>query len=176
MLTDKENFEKAIKFAEEVHKNQIRDDGSPYFTHIDGVVKILKDEFGVTSYKILTVAALHDVIEDSNYTKEDLSLKFGECIAKMVSALSKTKGIRIEEYFKQIDNMKNIENNSTWRIKMADRIYNIRDLENIMITKPEKVKRYINETEEHFLKREIDIEPEYKELLEKELKKIKEKI
>lgn len=173
MLIDDKKFNEALKFAEEVHKNQKRDDGSPYFNHILGVVNILKEEFGINSYKVLTAAALHDIIEDSSYTKEDISAMFGEIVANMVAALSKTKGMDIRDYFLQIDNVKEIENNSTWRIKFADRIHNVRDLGRILNIRPDKVIRYIKETEDYFLGREFDIESEYKELLIEELQRIK---
>lgn len=151
--TDLENekiiFEAALDFAKFVHQNQTRDDGSPYFNHIIGVVNILRNEFNINNYTILSIAALHDVIEDSEYDKDFLKTKFGTQIGEGVATLSKVKGQSIESYFSQIDNSN--DRDILWQIKMADRIYNIRDLLNIVKSKPNKISKYILETDSYYI-------------------------
>ncbi|MFW6015857.1 MAG: HD domain-containing protein, partial [bacterium] len=169
------DFLKAYNIAKEVHKNQFRDEGTPYITHIDGILKILKNELQENSFDTYTIVALHDVLEDSDkYTKEDLAEIFDPYLADFVDVLTKKEGMSIEEYLKQILNYK--YNNIVIEIKLADRLHNVRSLKKIIKTKLEKVKKYIKETEDYYLPIALDNHKELYHLIKSELDTLKELI
>lgn len=134
--------------AEEAHKGQKRDEGTPYITHIVEVVKILKDEFMFDSYDYLTVAALHDVVEDTEYTYEDIKERFGTIIADYVNVLTKKDGQTMDQYIEGIHNF--TYSNQVSMIKLADRLHNLRSLLNIQNNR-KKLEKYILETEKYYL-------------------------
>ena len=68
---DKATYWKAIEFAKERHAGQTRDEGTPYFEHITGVIEILRQYGHINDY-IFTIAALHDILEDTETTKDEL--------------------------------------------------------------------------------------------------------
>lgn len=151
-VTEKENkkeFEKAYVFAKEVHKDQFRNEGTPYISHIDGIIDIMKDELNNLDYSTWTVIALHDVLEDSHYTYEDLKQTFDKYIADDVNILTKTKGLSIEEYISRMESYRYSE--QAIEIKLADRLHNVRSLKNILELNKDKVLRYIDETEKHYI-------------------------
>ena len=162
---DKKLFNKAYKIACDVHKNQVRDEGTPYITHIDAILKIFKDELFDSNYIIWVVIALHDVLEDSNeYTYDDIEKLFNENIAKEVQLLTKEKGQNIESY---IIKMKEYEYSySLIKIKLADRLHNVRSLNYIINKNREKVIKYIEETEKYYL----PLADEYNKMLYQKLK------
>ena len=136
-----------------VHKNQFRKTGDKYTTHLYAVRKTLEDG-GIYDQDILNAALLHDILEDSELTKEYLELWFGERIANIVFHLSKTrKGIwntnycRLHGYFTMLEEF--LHNYpEVILIKMADRIHN---LQTAYVFPKEKLNEYINETEEILL-------------------------
>lgn len=84
--------EKARKLAEKVHEGQYRKDGvTPYISHPEGVVKILKG-IGVTDEDIICAAWLHDTIEDGNISKQDIENEFNSNIARIVMLLTRDCG------------------------------------------------------------------------------------
>ena len=86
---DEENnklIRKAFDIALDAHKDQRRKSGEPYIYHPIAVAKIVAEEIGLGATSI-ACALLHDVIEDSEYTYEDLSKIFGEKIANIVRGL-----------------------------------------------------------------------------------------
>lgn len=123
-------WKKAIDFANKYHTEagqyRIGKNGEkiPYITHIYEVMKILTNEANITSDKVLTVAALHDVIEDTKCTFEDVAKVFGEDIAEAVSLLSRDDGQPFDEYAEKIFTSKKFPWLGT--IKLADRIHNMR--------------------------------------------------
>lgn len=172
--SDKELFIKAYEFAKEVHKEQYRDEGSPYITHIEGIIDILRNELNDMNYYKWAVVALHDVLEDSNTTYEELKSMFGELIAREVDLLTKRKSYDLGEYLKR---MEDYEYSATIiKIKLADRLHNVRSLNHIIDNKREKVYKYIKETESYYL----PLSQKYNELLYdklvSELKNLKEKL
>lgn len=171
--SDKELFIKAYEFAKEVHKEQYRDEGSPYITHIDGIIDILRNELNDMNYYKWTVVALHDVLEDSNTTYEELKSMFGELIAMEVDLLTKRKSYDLGEYLKRMEEYE--YSASIIKIKLADRLHNVRSLNHIIDNKA-KVDRYIKETESYYL----PLAQKYNELLYdklvSELKNLKEKL
>ena len=85
--TDREQIEKAYRFAENAHQGQTRANGQPYFSHSVGVANILKDMDAIP--EIVAAALLHDVIVDCNVTSKQLRDEFGETIAHFVEDVSR---------------------------------------------------------------------------------------
>ena len=85
------HFVHALSFAAEKHKNQRRKDAqiTPYINHPIELVNVLVNEGGVVSWDILCAALLHDVIEDTEYTYENILTEFGETVAQYVWWLTK---------------------------------------------------------------------------------------
>ncbi|MCF0173389.1 MAG: HD domain-containing protein, partial [Bacteroidales bacterium] len=81
---------KAFDFANKAHYNVRRRSGEPYIIHPIAVAKIVVQEIGL-GCKSICAALLHDVVEDTDYTTEDISKLFGEKIASLVDGLTKIK-------------------------------------------------------------------------------------
>lgn len=172
--SDKELFIRAYEFAKEVHKEQYRDEGSPYITHINGIIDILKNELNDMNYNKWTVVALHDVLEDSNTTYEQLKRMFGETIAQKVDLLTKKRSIDIGEYIKR---MEDYEYSATIiKIKLVDRLHNVRSLKYIIDSNKEKVLKYIGETENYYLPLAQKYNERLYNKLFSEVKDLKEKL
>ena len=123
-------WKKAVDFANKYHTKagqyRIGKNGEklPYITHIQEVMRILINEVKITSDNILTVAALHDVLEDTECTYEELEETFGTHIAEPVDLLTRKKGQPFDEYAKNI--FTNEKYPWVGTIKLADRIHNLR--------------------------------------------------
>lgn len=138
----------AYLMAQDAHKGQLRDEGTPYITHIDGVIDILKKEMQIESDLILSAAALHDVLEDSNkYSYESLKETFGNILADAVLMLTHEKDTDVGMYLTAIDQHDDLP----WlmKIKLADRLHNLRSLHKILDR--DKIKRKCRETREYYL-------------------------
>ena len=128
-----EIIEKAFKFACEAHKGIRRRSGEPYILHPIAVATIVSQEIGLGSTSICA-ALLHDVVEDTDYTVEDLEEQFGKKIAKIVEGLTKISGgifgdkasVQAENFRKLLLTMSN--DIRVILIKMADRLHNMRTL------------------------------------------------
>lgn len=138
-------LDKAYETAKSLHENQIRKDGTPYITHPVEVALILaKLDFNV---EVVSGALLHDVVEDCDYSIEELTENFGSNIAEMVdavSAIDKTKYIYDEdEIYEDTNFIKSSAEEQTFKkliaigkknpmgfaIKFADRLHNLRTIE-----------------------------------------------
>ena len=147
-----EDVEKAYDFGKKMHEGQTRASGEPYFTHPVEVAMILA-EMGMDTPTIVT-AILHDTVEDTVATEEDLQREFGEEVAKLVKGV--TKLTRIESQTvegKQAENFRKLvlamsEDIRVLLVKLADRLHNMRTMHHI--AKPEKQKRISRETLEIF--------------------------
>ena len=84
--------QKAFEFANEAHKNVRRRSGEPYILHPIAVAQIVVSDIGL-GYKSISAALLHDVVEDTDYTVDDLRNLFGEKIASLVDGLTKIKTV-----------------------------------------------------------------------------------
>ena len=127
------NFiKRAFFLAKEAHQGVRRRSGEPYFLHPIAVAQIVVDEIGL-GVKSVAAALLHDVVEDTDYTVEDMEHIFGHKIATMVDGLTKMSGVfnadtsRQAEYFRKVlltlsDDVRVI------LIKIADRLHNMRTL------------------------------------------------
>ena len=127
------NFiKRAFFLAKEAHQGVRRRSGEPYFLHPIAVAQIVVDEIGL-GVKSVVASLLHDVVEDTDYTTEDMEHIFGHKIATMVDGLTKMSGVfnadtsRQAEYFRKVlltlsDDVRVI------LIKIADRLHNMRTL------------------------------------------------
>ncbi len=141
---------RAFEFANEAHKNIRRLSGEPYILHPIAVAKIVVHDIGL-GYKSITAALLHDVVEDTSYTIEDVRNLFGEKIALLVDGLTKIKSVLDNEnksYLSpesvQADNFKRIlltlnDDARVVLIKLADRLHNCRTIEFLPEHKRDKV-------------------------------------
>lgn len=135
-------LKKALKFAKEKHKGQKRDEGTEYFEHIKAVVKILIEE-GIDDDTVLTVAALHDVLEDTDTTYEEIEKEFNTEVAGCVEVLTKKKNQPFDVYAKRVFECD--EYPYARIIKLADRLHNLMTL--LQTKRPEKIERKVLETE-----------------------------
>jgi len=119
----------AYEFAKKYHDQcQPRKSGEPYITHPVGVYKILKDEWSIKDEKCLIAALLHDVVEDTNVTPEEIKLRFGDEVLELVSGVTKLKASTDRETLKKVLD-KSYINPKVALIKLADRLHNMRTLE-----------------------------------------------
>jgi len=147
---DEENnklIRKAFDIALDAHKDQRRKSGEPYIYHPIAVAKIVATEIGLGATSI-ACALLHDVIEDSDYTYEDLKKIFGERIAEIVNGLTKISIMNHQNISVQSENYRKLlltlsEDFRVILIKIADRLHNMRTLESMA---PDKQKKIASET------------------------------
>lgn len=132
---------KAKKLAHEKHKNQKRKDGvTPYSDHLEGVVNRLKN-LGITDKNILAAAWLHDIIEDTDVTFDQINEKFGREIAVIVLSLSKDKSVAKKEIEQTYTNQLKNAAIDAKIIKLCDISANLKDLSNAPISKTQKNKQ-----------------------------------
>ena len=124
---------KAFNFARQAHKGVRRLSGEPYIMHPIAVAQIACEEMGLGSTSICA-ALLHDVVEDTDYTTEDIENIFGEKIAKIVDGLTKISGgIFGDHASAQAENFKKLlltmsDDIRVILIKICDRLHNMRTL------------------------------------------------
>ena len=143
-----EVIQKAFDFANEAHKGVRRRSGEPYILHPIAVAKIVVSNIGL-GYKSIVAALLHDVVEDTEYTVEDLSNLFGEKVATLVEGLTKIKTVldnedKAEKKSMQAENFKRIlltlnDDVRVVLIKLADRLHNCRTIEFMPEHKRDKI-------------------------------------
>ena len=125
---------KAFNFAKQAHKGVRRLSGEPYIMHPIAVAQIACEEIGLGSTSICS-ALLHDVVEDTDYTVEDISNIFGPKIAQIVDGLTKISGgIFGEQASAQTENFKKLlltmsDDIRVILVKICDRLHNMRTLE-----------------------------------------------
>jgi GTP pyrophosphokinase len=147
---DEENnklIRKAFDIALDAHKDQRRKTGEPYIYHPIAVAKIVATEIGLGATSI-ACALLHDVIEDSDYSYEDLKKIFGERIAGIVNGLTKISIMNHQNISVQSENYRKLlltlsEDFRVILIKIADRLHNMRTLQSMA---PDKQKKIASET------------------------------
>ena len=135
---------KAFNFARQAHKGVKRLSGEPYIMHPIAVAQIACEEMGLGSTSI-SAALLHDVVEDTDYTVEDMENIFGSKIAQIVDGLTKIRGgIFGEHASAQAENFKKLlltmsDDIRVILIKICDRLHNMRTLESQAPNKQYKI-------------------------------------
>ena len=142
---DHELIEKAFKIANEAHWNMRRKSGEPYVIHPISVAKIVNNEIGLGA-KSIAVALLHDVVEDTEYSLEDVERDFGPKIASLIDGLTKISGTYNKENSSslQAENFRKMlltlsDDLRVILIKIADRLHNMRTLDSMPEHKKMKV-------------------------------------
>ena len=135
---------KAFNFANQAHKGIKRRSGEPYIMHPIAVASIVCNEIGLGSTSICA-ALLHDVVEDTDYTVEDIENIFGPKIAQIVDGLTKISGgIFGDRASAQAENFKKLlltmsNDIRVILIKIADRLHNMRTLGSMLPNKQYKI-------------------------------------
>lgn len=139
-----EIIKKAFLFAKEAHKGARRRSGEPYILHPIAVARIVCGEIGLGSTSICA-ALLHDVVEDTEYTVEDMKVLFGEKIAMIVDGLTKiSSGMFGDNVSAQAENFRKLlltmsDDIRVILIKIADRLHNMRTLGSMAPAKQYKI-------------------------------------
>ncbi len=142
---DRELIDKAFRLANEAHWNMRRKSGEPYIIHPISVAKIVNMEIGLGA-KSICVALLHDVVEDTDYTLEDIEREFGPKVASLIDGLTKISGTYNKENTSsmQAENFRKMlltlsDDLRVILIKIADRLHNMRTLDSMPEHKKMKV-------------------------------------
>ncbi len=137
----------AFEFARDAHKEQRRKSGEPYIIHPISVAMIAAEELMLDTNSV-TASFLHDVVEDTPYTIEDIKERFGDDVAYLVDMVTKRKK---ETYrmSKQVDNYEQLLESVQYDIralmvKIADRLHNMRTLDSM---RPDKQMKIAGETD-----------------------------
>ena len=140
--------QKAFEFANEAHKGVRRRSGEPYILHPIAVAQIVVSNIGL-GYKSICAALLHDVVEDTDYTVDDIRNIFGDKIASLVEGLTKIKTVldnedKAKQNSIQAENFKRIlltlnDDVRVVLIKLADRLHNCRTIEFMPEYKRDKI-------------------------------------
>ena len=135
---------RAFNMAREAHKGARRRSGEPYIMHPLAVARIVSREMGLGSTSI-SAALLHDVVEDTDYTVEDIRALFGDKIAQIVDGLTKiSSGMFGEDVSAQAENFRKLlltmsDDIRVILIKIADRLHNMRTLSSMSPAKQFKI-------------------------------------
>ena len=144
---DEALLNRAYVYAVKMHGSQQRASGDPYFAHPIQVAGILTD-YKLDTATIVT-ALLHDVVEDTSATRDDIASRFGEEIADLVEGVTKLSRLELQaEHTRQAENLRKFilaisKDVRVLLVKLADRLHNMRTLH---FVKPEKRERISRET------------------------------
>ena len=147
-VNELEVVQKAFDFANQAHKGVRRRSGEPYILHPIAVAKIVVSNIGL-GYKSIVAALLHDVVEDTDYTVDDIRNLFGDKVASLVDGLTKIKTVldnedKAQQKSIQAENFKRIlltlnDDVRVVLIKLADRLHNCRTIEYMPEHKRDKI-------------------------------------
>ncbi len=145
--SDLSRIKAAFELAREAHASQRRKGGDPYILHPIAVARIVAHDMQLDANTVIT-AFLHDVVEDTDYTIDDIRQRFGDEVAYLVGVVTKQQGNQYE-YSKQLDNYRQILDSVQHDIravlvKLADRLHNMRTLASM---RPEKQMKIAGETD-----------------------------
>ena len=146
-VDDMQRVRDAYTLAAEAHKEQRRKTGEPYIIHPIAVARIVAEELELGANPVIA-AFLHDVVEDTDYTIEDIRERFGDDVAFLVGVVTKQKKEKYEQS-KQVDNYRQILASVQYDvrailIKLADRLHNMRTLDSM---RPDKQMKIAGETD-----------------------------
>ena len=144
---DMQRVRDAYALAAEAHKEQRRKTGEPYIIHPIAVARIVAEELELGANPVIA-AFLHDVVEDTAYTIDDIRDRFGNDVAFLVGVVTKQKKEKYEKS-KQVDNYRQILASVQYDvrailIKLADRLHNMRTLDSM---RPDKQMKIAGETD-----------------------------
>jgi GTP pyrophosphokinase len=148
ITVDEAKIKKAVEFAIKYHGIQQRASGVPYYSHPLEVAEIIA-EMRLDTDSIIT-AILHDTIEDTDLTLEEIEENFGKDVAKLVDGVTKLTKIKFhEDNVRQAENFRKLlialsDDIRVLLIKLADRLHNMRTID--FISNPEKKKKIALET------------------------------
>lgn len=130
---DKKEIRKAFEMALESHKDMRRKSGEPYIYHPIAVAQIAAEEIGLGTTSIVC-ALLHDVVEDTDITLEDIEREFGKKTAKIIDGLTKISGVFDYNSSLQAENFRKMlltlaDDVRVILIKLADRLHNMRTMD-----------------------------------------------
>ncbi|HEV7232170.1 MAG TPA: RelA/SpoT family protein, partial [Bacteroidia bacterium] len=140
---DKELIRKAFEISMEAHKDMRRKSGEPYIYHPIAVAHICAEEIGLGTTSVVC-ALLHDVVEDTDLTLEDIKGLFGEKEAKIIDGLTKISGVFDQSSSLQAENFRKMlltlsDDIRVILIKLADRLHNMRTLNSMARDKQLKI-------------------------------------
>jgi len=140
-------MQKAFEFARKAHSWQTRKTGEPYILHPIAVATIAAEELALSSHMVIA-AFLHDVVEDTDYTIDDIRREFGDDVAFLVNVVTKHKKEKYVDSL-QVDNFRQMLNAVQFDIrallvKLADRLHNMRTLSSM---RPDKQMKIAGETD-----------------------------
>lgn len=141
--SDKKLIRKAFNLAMDAHSDVRRKSGEPYILHPIAVATIVAKEIGLGPTSI-AAALLHDVVEDSDYTLEDIERIFGEKIARIIDGLTKISGVFDQNVSVQAENFRKMlltisDDVRVILIKLADRLHNMRTMQSMPAHKQLKI-------------------------------------
>jgi GTP diphosphokinase / guanosine-3',5'-bis(diphosphate) 3'-diphosphatase len=141
--SDRALIRKAFKMAYNAHKGAMRLSGEPYILHPISVAKIVAQEMGLGATAIVA-SLLHDVVEDTEFTLEDIENHFGSKIASIVDGLTKISGVFDKNSTLQAENFRKMlltlsDDVRVILIKLADRLHNMRTLGSLPVAKQMKI-------------------------------------
>lgn len=144
---DLRRIEEAFELASEAHEGQKRNTGEPYIIHPIAVATIAAEELELDANTIIA-AFLHDVVEDTDVTLEEIRARFGDDVAFLVDAVTKRKKHNYE-HTKQVDNYRQILESVHFDVrallvKLSDRLHNMRTLDSM---RPDKQMKIAGETD-----------------------------
>src|SRR5579863_215659 len=142
-LGDKELVRRAFEIAADAHKTMRRKSGEPYILHPLAVARICTEEIGL-GVRSTICALLHDTVEDTDITLEDIEREFGSEIARIVDGLTKISNVVDVNASRQAENFKKIlltltDDPRVILIKLADRLHNMRTLDSMKREKQLKI-------------------------------------
>ncbi|OZI06766.1 RelA/SpoT family protein [Siphonobacter sp. BAB-5385] len=140
---DAKLIKKAFTLAADAHKDMRRKTGEPYIYHPIAVAQICVEEIGLGTTAIIC-ALMHDVVEDTSYTLDDIENLFGPKVAKIIDGLTKIAGIFEQGASAQAENFRKLlltlsEDVRVILIKLADRLHNMRTLSSMSRDKQLKI-------------------------------------
>lgn len=146
-------LKKTYYFMKAAHLKQKRDDGTPYYHHSTRVAINAVESFGVRDPDAIKGALLHDVVEDTPVTVNQIKNEFGERVAYFTELLTKpekrpdqTYSQKTQAYLQRIEDS---GSKDAIALKLADRLDNIEDTH--LMPDREKITRYLGETSEHYV-------------------------